>query len=55
MTKGELLARIEEIMTRIWGRVPDAFFKGDFDKYKAWISEPFLNLNYEEYDDSSEL
>ena len=60
-TRKDLLKRISESMTRIWGNMPDWIMDMDttreemFVKYKAWISEPFVKLYYEEYDDSEEL
>lgn len=57
MTKQELLRRIRECMTRVWGKIPDIVISENWnwDKFKAWISEPFIYLHYEEYDDSKEI
>ena len=56
-TKKQLLERIQEVMTRAWGKLPDAVISDnwDWDKYKAWITTPFLYMNYEDYDDSREI
>lgn len=60
-TKKDLLKRIAEAMTRLWGNLPDWIMEREstreqmFDAYKVWISEPFLKLYYEEYDDSEEM
>lgn len=55
--KDDLLRRIAEVMTRCWGKVPDAVIsdRWDFDNYKVWMTEPFTRLYYEEYDDSQEI
>lgn len=56
-TKQNLLSRIEEVMTRITGKLPDALMTDmwDWNKYLRWISEPFFYIHYEEYDDQREL
>ncbi len=56
-TKRNLLLRIQELMTRVWGKIPDSIISDnwDWDKYKAWITTPFLYLQYTEYDDSREI
>lgn len=56
-TKQDLLRRIQECMTRVWGKIPDDVISSnwDWDKFKAWITTPFLYLHYEEYDDSREI
>jgi len=43
------------MMTRLWATVPDWMFHENFDTYKIWVSESFTCVDYEEYDDSSEL
>ena len=60
-TKKDLLKRISEMMTRLWGSMPDWLMEREstreemFDAYKIWISEPFVKLYYTEYDDSEEM
>lgn len=56
-SKDDLLRRIAEVMTRAWGKVPDNVIteKWNFDNYKVWLTEPFVRLYYEEYDDSMEI
>ena len=56
-TKQNLLSRIQEVMTRVWAKLPDVVMSEGWgwDKYKMWISTPFLYMNYEEYDDSREI
>lgn len=60
-TRKDLLKRIAEVMSRLWGNMPDWIMEREmtrekiFDAYKVWISEPFLKLYYEEYDDSEEM
>ena len=56
-SKQDLLRRIEEVMTRIWGKIPNDVITSnwDWDRFKAWITTPFLYLDYEEYDDSREI
>lgn len=56
-TKQDLLKRIEEVMTRITGKIPDALMTDswDWNTYLAWITEPFFYVIYEEYDDRREI
>ena len=54
-TKQDLLKRIQEVMTRIWGKLPDDAVNWTYDKFKSWISLPFLYMDYDEYDDSYEI
>lgn len=60
-TKRDLLRRISECMTRIWATMPDWVMDSNytraemFTRYKAWISESFVKLFYEEYNDSEEV
>jgi hypothetical protein len=56
-TKQDLLHRIQEVMTRLMGKIPDSVISEnwDWDKFKLWVSEPFWSLIYEEYDDSREI
>lgn len=60
-TKKDLLKRIAEVMTRLWGNMPDWVMDREstreqtFDAYKVWLSEPFVKLYYTEYDDSEEM
>lgn len=54
-SKKELLKRIEEVMTRIWGNLPNDILDWKLDNYRIWLSEPFLSLEYEEYDDREQI
>lgn len=56
-TKKDLLNRIQECMTRAWGKIPDEVMSDnwDWDKFKAWVTTPFLYMSYEDYDDSREI
>jgi len=56
-TKHDLLLRIQEVMTRLMGKIPNDVISDnwDWDRFKLWVSEPFWRLSYEEYDDSREI
>ena len=60
-TRKDLLKRISEVMTRLWGNMPDWLMEKEYtrqemyDAYKVWLSEPFMKLYYTEYDDSEEM
>lgn len=56
-TKQDLLRRIQECMTRMFGKMPDVVISEMWDdfKIKTWFGTPFLYLHYEEYDDSREI
>ena len=59
--KKDLLKRIAEVMTRLWGNLPDWLMEKEYtreeqyDAFRVWISEPFVKLYYTEYDDSEEM
>lgn len=54
-SRKELIRRIQEVMTRIWGNMPNDILEWDFDRYRVWLSEPFCASEYEEYDDSEQV
>jgi len=56
-TKQDLLRRIQEVMTRGFGKIPDDVISNNWtwEKFKMWLFKPFWSLDYMEYDDSNEI
>lgn len=51
LPKKELIRRINEFLKRATAELPDSAYHWDLEEFKNFLAEPFLVLDYEEYDE----
>lgn len=51
LSKSQLLNRIHEFFNRMTCNLPDSAFHWTIDDYKNFLAEPFLVLEYKEYNE----